>query len=136
MWDGLVAKHEGFILTLSGHVLDNGLGRVTTATPGGRAVPQLLVNYQMRPNGGDGWLRLLEFKADRKTVEVYDYSPTPKQRIESVQSRFTLTLARSGDGVPNPLHAIKSALSTSKRRGTPHGHDLAACDRVAQTCWQ
>lgn len=93
LWANLVSKHENFILTLNGHVLGDGLGRVTTTTPGGREVPQVLVNYQMRPNGGDGWLRLLEFKADGTTVEVYDYSPVLKQRNEGEQNRFTLKTA-------------------------------------------
>lgn len=92
LWDRLVAKQPNFVLTLNGHVLEDGLGRLTTTTPTGRAIPQVLVNFQMRPNGGDGWLRLLEFKADGKTVEVVDYSPTRKQRNESAQNKFTLTL--------------------------------------------
>lgn len=92
LWDGLVSRHENFVLTLNGHVLEDGLGKVVTSTPAGRAVPQVLVNYQMRPKGGDGWLRLLEFKADGKTVEVYDYSPTRQQRNEGVQNRFALAL--------------------------------------------
>jgi hypothetical protein len=92
LWDSLVAKHENFVLTLNGHVLGDGLGRVTTRTPGGRDVPQVLVNFQMRPKGGDGWLRLLEFRNDRKTVEAYDYSPVRKQRNEGLENRFALTL--------------------------------------------
>jgi predicted phosphodiesterase len=92
VWDKLLSKHENFVLTLNGHVLGDGLGRVTTATPAGREVPQVLVNYQMRPSGGDGWLRLLEFKADGKTVEAYDYSPTRKQRNEGTENRFALAL--------------------------------------------
>jgi len=93
LWNNLVSRHENFILTFNGHVLGDGLGRVTTATPGGREVPQVLVNFQMRPNGGDGWLRLLELKADGKAVEVTDYSPTRKQRNEGDQNKFTLTLS-------------------------------------------
>ncbi len=93
LWNGLVSQHETFLFTLNGHVLGDGLGRVTTATPGGREVPQVLVNFQMRPKGGDGWLRLLEFKADGRTVEAHDYSPTLKQRNEGPQNRITLNLA-------------------------------------------
>jgi len=92
LWTNLVAKHENVILTLNGHVLNDGLGKVTTRTTRGRAVPQILVNYQMRPNGGDGWIRLLEFKPDR-TVEVYDYSPVLKKRNEGEQNRFAFTTA-------------------------------------------
>ncbi|MFO0898075.1 MAG: metallophosphoesterase [Pirellulales bacterium] len=93
LWDALVSKYENFVLTLNGHVLGDGLGRLTSQTPRGRDVHQVLVNYQMRPKGGDGWLRLLEFKADGTTVEVYDYSPTRQQRNEGPQNRFTLQLS-------------------------------------------
>lgn len=90
LWNQLISKHENFILTMNGHVLNDGLGRFSSTTPGGRVIPQVLVNFQMRPNGGDGWLRLLEFKADKQTVEVYDYSPTRKQRNEGVENRFAM----------------------------------------------
>lgn len=93
LWTELVSKHENFLFTLNGHVLGDGLGRVTTKTPGGREVPQMLVNFQMRPQGGDGWLRLLEFQPDGKTMQVYDYSPTRKERNESAQNQFVLNLA-------------------------------------------
>jgi len=93
LWNGLISKHENFILTLNGHVLGDGLGRLTTSTPGKRDVHQLLVNFQMRPQGGDGWLRLLEFRRDGKTVQIYDYSPTRNQRNESPQNQFALQLA-------------------------------------------
>lgn len=93
LWQKLVSKHENFILTLNGHVLVDGLGRTVTATPGGRSVHQVLVNFQMRPVGGDGWLRLLEFKRDRTTVEVVDFSPTRNQHNTSPQNRFTMQLA-------------------------------------------
>jgi predicted phosphodiesterase len=96
LWQNLVSKHENFILTLSGHVLHDGLGRVVTATPGGREVPQCLVNFQMKPRGGDGWLRLLEFRPDGKTVQVYDYSPTLNKRNTSSQNEFELKLAPIG----------------------------------------
>lgn len=92
LWANLVSKHENFILTLNGHVLHDGLGRISTPTPGGRDVHQMLVNFQMRPNGGDGWLRLLEFRPDGRTVQVYDFSPTRNERNESPQNQFTLQL--------------------------------------------
>jgi len=93
LWTGLISQHENFILTLNGHVLRDGLARIATSTPGGRDVHQILVNFQMKPKGGDGWLRLLTFSADGRTVQVYDYSPTRNQRNESPQNRFDLKLA-------------------------------------------
>jgi predicted phosphodiesterase len=93
LWQNLITKHENFILTLNGHVLRDGLARLTTATPSGRNIEQILVNFQMRPKGGDGWLRLLEFQPDGKTVSVCDYSPTRGQRNEGQSNKFTFQLA-------------------------------------------
>ena len=93
LWTELVSRHENFVLTVNGHVIGDGLGRLASVTPGQRDVHQILVNFQMRPNGGDGWLRLLEFRADGKTVQTYDYSPTRKQRNESPQNQFSVQLA-------------------------------------------
>ncbi|WP_437190856.1 metallophosphoesterase [Planctomicrobium sp. SH527] len=96
LWNQLVSRHENFIMTLNGHVLGDGLGRLITQTPKQRDVHQMLVNFQMKPKGGDGWLRLLEFQPDGKTVLVYDYSPVLKSRNESSQNQFQLSLAKIG----------------------------------------
>lgn len=93
LWLGLVSKHENFILSLNGHVLGDGLGRMVSQTPAKRNVHQMLVNFQMRPNGGDGWLRLLEFRSDGRTVDVCDYSPSRNQRNESTQNKFSIQLS-------------------------------------------
>lgn len=92
LWDNLVARHENFILALNGHVLNDGLGRLVSQTPAGRDVYQVLVNFQMRPHGGDGWLRLMEFRIDG-TAQTYDYSPVLKQRNESAQNQFEMKLS-------------------------------------------
>ncbi|MBI3860392.1 MAG: metallophosphoesterase [Planctomycetia bacterium] len=93
LWSELVSQSGNFVLTLNGHVLGDGLGRAAAKTPEGRDVHQLLVNFQMRPNGGDGWLRLLEFQPDGRRVKVCDYSPTRGQRNESPQNTFEIALS-------------------------------------------
>ena len=92
LWDLLVSKHPNFIFTINGHVVNDGLGRLTTADPGGRDVHQMLVNFQMKPNGGDGWLRLLELRTDG-SMHVHDYSPTRNQTNASVKNQFIVQLA-------------------------------------------
>jgi len=89
LWNLLVRRHPNFILTINGHVLNDGLGQLTTAAADGRAVPQLLVNFQMKPNGGDGWLRLLEFRPGGG-LQVYDYSPTRNLTNTSPQNQFAV----------------------------------------------
>lgn len=90
LWNKLV-KDNSVIMTLNGHVLGDGLGRLTSQNTKGHNVYQMLVNFQMKPNGGDGWLRLIEFSGDGKTIQVIDYSPTRNQCNVSEQNRFTLT---------------------------------------------
>lgn len=90
LWENLVSKHDNFRLTLNGHVLYDGLGRTVSQNGSGQNVHQVLVNFQMKPNGGDGWLRLLEFDADGKSIGAIDYSPTRNQCNVSDQNRFTM----------------------------------------------
>ncbi len=92
LWTQLVSRHDNFIMTLNGHVLDDGLGRMTSPTAGGTEVHQMLVNFQMKPSGGDGWLRLMEFRPDGHAVQTHDYSPVLGQRNESPQNMFELAI--------------------------------------------
>ena len=100
LWSQLVSKHENFIMTLNGHVLGDGLGRLKSRAEGGNDVHQLLVNYQMHNRGGDGWMRLLEFRPDGTTVKVCDYSPVRNQRNESCHTSFTLNLSQDNQHSP------------------------------------
>jgi hypothetical protein len=93
LWQNLVSKHDNFILTLNGHVLNDGLGYLLSENAAGRNVHQLLVNFQMKPRGGDGWLRLLEFSAEGKTINAIDYSPTRNECNVSKQNAFSMHFA-------------------------------------------
>jgi hypothetical protein len=93
LWKNLVSKHDNFILTLNGHVLNDGLGRLVSKNDTGKDVHQVLVNFQMKPNGGDGWLRLLEFSPDGKSIGVIDYSPTRNECNISKQNAFSMKFA-------------------------------------------
>ncbi len=101
LWQELISRHESFLFTINGHVINDGLGRLETATPDGRSIPQMLVNFQMRPNAGDGWLRLLEMCPDY-TMNVVDYSPARNQCNVSPKNKFSAKLAR--------LNRIESSL--------------------------
>lgn len=89
LWQNLISKHPDFQLVVNGHYKSytkdgaskfvhlkdltseyrcdpNGEGRITH---------QMLFNAQWAPRGGNGWLRLLEFQPDGKTVQVRTFSP-------------------------------------------------------------
>lgn len=92
LWNKIIAKHKNVFMTLNGHVLEDGLGRLTSANPHGGDVHQLLVNYQMKKEGGEGYLRLVEFLPDGKTVQIKAYSPSLDEYKTDPQNQFVLTL--------------------------------------------
>jgi concanavalin A-like lectin/glucanase superfamily protein/calcineurin-like phosphoesterase family protein len=76
LWRELVGKQDNFELAFNGHVIVGGqLGYLLSAGSAGQNVHQMLFNAQVDPNGGDGWVRLIEFLPDQLTVQVKTYSP-------------------------------------------------------------
>jgi hypothetical protein len=92
LWDKLVKRHPGFVLTLNGHVLNDGTGRMTSRGDHGNMVHQLLANYQMKHEGGQAFLRLLEFLPDDRTIRVRSYSPSLKTFKTASDQQFDLQL--------------------------------------------
>ena len=92
LWDVFVSKYSNFEFVFNGHYK---AFRRTGPNPGdteavwdalatsyrkdvyddGRTVHQMLFNAQWAPMGGEGWIRILEFLPDGKTVRVKTFSP-------------------------------------------------------------
>ncbi|WP_353124215.1 metallophosphoesterase [Parapedobacter pyrenivorans] len=85
IWEKLVKPSKNIQLVFSGHIgkPDDVLGHIgfrTDTNAGGKHVQQMVFNAQAlgggwHGNGGDGWLRYLEFMPDGKTVKVKTFSP-------------------------------------------------------------
>jgi hypothetical protein len=75
LWAGLVKEHENFEMTLNGHFGGDGAGYLASIGDEGNTVHQMFFNTQFETHGGDGWLRVLEFLEDGRTVRVRTYSP-------------------------------------------------------------
>lgn len=79
IWEKLVMPSSNIEMVLSGHI--SGEGYKMDKNTSGRAVHQILFDAQSmggghrNGNGGDGWLRILEFFPDNKTVKVKTFSP-------------------------------------------------------------
>ena len=89
LWDKLVKRHPNIFMTINGHVLNDGLGFLTSKGDGGNTVRQMLVNYQMLPVGGGAWLRLLTFAPD-DTIKVQDYSPLYEEFNTEPDNHFVI----------------------------------------------
>ncbi|NGF56885.1 serine/threonine protein phosphatase [Parapedobacter sp. SGR-10] len=79
IWEKLIHPGSNIELVLCGHISGEGYRMDKNTT--GRPVHQMLFDSQSlggghrNGNGGDGWLRILEFLPDNKTVNVKTFSP-------------------------------------------------------------
>ena len=84
--------NPNLFMMLCGHVNPNAEAS-RTDTFNGNTVHTLLSNYQDRSNGGDGWMRYLEFMPTEGKIAVSTYSPTLDQYETDLNSRFVLDYA-------------------------------------------
>jgi hypothetical protein len=94
MWEKFVRLHENIFLVLSGHIIGDGLGRLTSTGVNGNLVHQILANYQDPPipsgNGGNGWLRIMKFVPRENKIEVRTYSPWLDKSAADEQNQLDL----------------------------------------------
>ena len=88
MWNKFVRKHSNISFVLNGHVLNDGQGRLVSVGDHGNRVYQILSNYQMLPNGGNGFLRILEFDPTNRIVRASSYSPHLDTYLNDWQNNF------------------------------------------------
>lgn len=87
LFSELVVKNPNILLVLSGHF--HGEARRVDKNLAGGKVYQLLADYQSLPNGGNGWLRILDFSGDK--IYVKTYSPY-LDKYKNNKSEFVLEL--------------------------------------------
>ncbi|MDD3107788.1 MAG: metallophosphoesterase [Alistipes sp.] len=85
IWEKLIEPSSNIRLVLCGHTGTPGTFEQSVAyrvdpNHEGKPVHQMMFNVQIlgggwEGNGGDGWLRILEFMPDGKTIKVKTYSP-------------------------------------------------------------
>jgi hypothetical protein len=86
IYDALKDRSNLFLM-LAGHAPGEGL---RTDVFAGNTIYTLLADYQSRTNGGNGWLRILEFSPGSNQIRVKTYSPTLDQFELDGDSDFVL----------------------------------------------
>jgi hypothetical protein len=88
IWQNFVAPHaDQIFLVLCGH---NHAETQRIDIINGHTVYQIMANYQDRTNGGNGWLRILEFHPVEDKIYVRTYSPYLNNYETDADSQFTL----------------------------------------------
>jgi hypothetical protein len=128
LWNNLVKLHPNVSLFLSGHQfedfdefkyhLENG--------DNGNRVYELLVDPQNMANGGNGWIRLLEFDPDGTTVHVKTYSPFLNQWDTSPDNYYDITLSPIVPGDYDNNGRVDGADLLVWHRGVNSSTELAA----------
>jgi len=73
IWEELVSPYNQVFMTVNGHF--NGNAHQVRRNAEGQEVIQMLVNYQDRYHGGNGWLRITQFDELAGQVICRSYSP-------------------------------------------------------------
>ena len=87
IYEGLNDNPNMFLM-LCGHKSAEGIRQDTTIN--GNIVYTLLSDYQYYPNGGNGFLRIMEFSPMNNTIQVKTYSPSLNQYETKGSSQCTL----------------------------------------------
>jgi hypothetical protein len=88
IWQKCIRKRPNVFLVVSGHVL--GVGLQTSVNDAGGKVLEMLTDYQGLPNGGDGWLRVLQFVPSENKIHVKTYSPLLDKYNDDAKETFSL----------------------------------------------
>jgi hypothetical protein len=101
LWQKLVRRHANMRFVFSGHVATGGIGYLASKGDHGNTVHQLMVDYESMRGGGSGYLRLIEFLPDGKTVQVKSYSPPLQRYLLDPGNQFTFQV-ELGQDRPSP----------------------------------
>ena len=82
-----LGDNPNLFLFLGGHFCGTGARTDDFAAAN---VTSLLADYQCWPNGGDGWLRLLDFSPASATLRVRTYSPTRHEYLDGPRNQFVV----------------------------------------------
>jgi hypothetical protein len=90
MWQKLVRPNSNVRFVLCGHVLNDGIGLLTSTRDDGTTVHQILANYQNYDMGGDGFLRVMQFHPTDHVVHISTYSPYYDAQMADGDNDFVL----------------------------------------------
>ncbi len=93
IWDKLAGRFPNVLLVFSGHVVNDGTGKLVSTGKSGNKVYQMLANYQSgvidSKNGGNGFLRIININPEKQQISVKTWSPHLKEFKTEPDQQFT-----------------------------------------------
>ncbi len=90
IWEKFICQEPQVFLVLCGHESRTDDYHQISTNAAGNPVLEMLADYQSRSNGGDGWLRLIQFQPAGRQIQVRTYSPVLDQFETDADSEFSV----------------------------------------------
>jgi hypothetical protein len=119
-WANLLEQYPNLSVVLSGHVTNKFNARRSDVAAAGNFVHQMFANWQTWTNGGNGYLRIMQFSPQSNSITVTTYSPFTGQFLTDAGNQFTLKW--HNDGTPGTGTAVVSG----RVRTASYGKSCAA----------
>ncbi|HTD85103.1 MAG TPA: metallophosphoesterase, partial [Candidatus Binatia bacterium] len=88
IWEKLLRRHPNIAFVFSGHTDGDGVAGHVDLGDYGNKVVQLAANFSAQLNGGNGYLRILEFDPATDRLQVQTYSPYLNASRTDATSQF------------------------------------------------
>lgn len=105
IFDWFVRRNPNIFIVQCGHFHEE--FRQTSTNVRGNPVHEVLADYQDDPNGGDGWLRIMQFDLGANRVDVESYSPYLNAFRTAGESKFSLPVTFQNYRETNPTVVLQ-----------------------------
>ena len=117
LWEKLIRDNDQIFMTLNGH--HHGAAHLTKTNDFGRKVEEMVVDYQMAYQGGNGLMRLYEFDLTHKQIKVLSFSPwVPQKPAATLTSFDQAVLATPNEAVTIEMDFAQRFAGFNKSFGT------------------
>ncbi len=125
LWERLIRSHDQIFMTINGH--HHGAAHLTKANDFGHAVEEMVVDYQMAYQGGNGLLRFYEIDLTNQQIKGLSFSPWVRQKPASTLNEFDhamLTDANNQFVIPMDFAKRFAGFNPNFRAATPSNTSL------------
>jgi hypothetical protein len=109
IWEKLLRRHANVAFVFSGHTEGDGLARRVDLGDYGNKVVQVAANFSHQLNGGNGYLRILDFEPAQDRLHVRTFSPYLNASKTDPENQFDV----ADLGLFKPWHTRYSVHSVS-----------------------
>ena len=111
-WSKLISQYPNISVVVSGHITNQFNARRSDVGAAGNFIHQIFANWQTWANGGNGYLRIMQFSPSNNTIDVKTYSPYTGLNLTDSGNQFTLKWhndGAAGSGVATVTGRVRTA---------------------------